>query len=97
VSQGDTVNGALARGWNYQALGNARDAWCLVNRHYSARCNDKCTGEFSNKVHQILYKLYLLTLHFYWKFHPKLRREEVVEFTSSLIVGSFCFLSFHNE
>ncbi|XP_062167981.1 uncharacterized protein LOC133874152 isoform X1 [Alnus glutinosa] len=49
VSQGDTVNGALARGLNYQALGNARDAWCLVNRHYSAHCNDKCTGEFSNK------------------------------------------------
>lgn len=50
VSQGDTVNGALAsRGWNYQALGNARDAWCLVNRHYSSHCNDKCTGEFSNK------------------------------------------------
>lgn len=65
VSQGDTVNGALAsRGWNYQALGNARDAWCLVNRHYSSHCNDKCTGEFSNKVHQILYKLCLLTLHF---------------------------------
>ncbi|XP_062167983.1 hydroxymethylglutaryl-CoA lyase, mitochondrial-like isoform X2 [Alnus glutinosa] len=50
VSQGDTVNGALARGLNYQALGNARDAWCLVNRHYSAHCNDKCTGEFSNKL-----------------------------------------------
>ncbi|KAE8125155.1 hypothetical protein FH972_019989 [Carpinus fangiana] len=50
VSQGDTVNGALAsRGWNYQALGNARDAWCLVNRHYSTHCNDKCTEEFSNK------------------------------------------------
>ncbi|XP_035539270.1 hydroxymethylglutaryl-CoA lyase, mitochondrial-like isoform X1 [Juglans regia] len=50
TSQGDTVNGALAsRGWNYQSLGHARDAWCLVNRHYSSHCNDKYTGELSNK------------------------------------------------
>lgn len=70
-------------GGNYQALGNARSALCLVNvnRPYS-------TAEFSNKVDGSFID-FVISMYCNWGFCCELWRAGVIGFTCSLIVGSF--------
>ncbi|KAJ7972100.1 Hydroxymethylglutaryl-CoA lyase, mitochondrial [Quillaja saponaria] len=49
--EGKNMSGVvLCQRWNFGPHKNVRDAWFLVNRHFTSQRNDICSKECSNKV-----------------------------------------------